>query len=193
MQNHNQIKMKHSCCYFIIIALLICFLPYKLNAQDRETQRIWAGLDLFPSMLAADQDIASKTGPDGKLLLILKYINDKGAAEEMARHLKKVNTIRGIPIRIELSNHNSLENYKDTQIAGVFIAQKLTDSPSDIIHFGKKQHAIIFSPFKGDVEAGISGGIVIVDRILPYINITTMRLSGIRIKPFFLRVTKAYE
>ena len=189
----NKTIIKHTCIYLLALVLLISPFPGGVNAGEQETLRTWVGLDIFPSFLAADRDIASKTGSDGKLLLVLKYIDDKEAAEEMARHLKKINTIRGIPIRIELADDTSLEVYKDAQVAGIFITEKITRNLTDLLYYGKKYHVIVFSPFKGDIEAGVSGGIFISDRILPYVNIKAMRLSGIRIKPFFLRIAKAYE
>jgi hypothetical protein len=176
------------------MALLVLFLPFPLNAGDKEAQRIWAGLDLFPSILAADRGIGSKTGPDGKLLLVLKYSDDRSAVQEMASHLEKVTTIRAIPIRIELTKDPSFKSYNDEQVAGIFIAQKISpDFISAAIHFGQKHHVIIFSPFKGDVERGVSGGIIISDRILPYVNMETMQKSAIHLKPFFLRIAKTHE
>lgn len=58
------------------------------------------------------------------------------------------------------------------------------------MRYGIKHRIIIFSPFQGDVERGASGGILISDRILPYLNLETMHLSDIRIKPFFLRIAE---
>jgi hypothetical protein len=43
------------------------------------------------------------------------------------------------------------------------------------------------------VERGATGGIVVSDRILPYVNMETVRQSEIRIKSFFLRIAVAYE
>jgi hypothetical protein len=191
----NKTIIKHTWVHFLVLALLVLPFPGGANAGERETLRTWVGIDIFPSFLAADRDIVSKTGSDGKLLLVLKYIDDKETAEKMARHLKKINTIRGIPIRIELVNDASLEAFKNAKIAGIFITEKDRFPPNiiDLLDFGRKNHVIIFSPFTGDVEAGVAGGIFISDRILPYVNIKTLQLSGIRIKPFFLRIAKTYE
>ena len=81
--------------------MLLCLLTFfqgNTYAQEWEEPRIWAGLDLFPSLVAADQDIAEKCDSDGKLLLVLMYVDEKEAAEEMALYLAKVKYIRGIPI-----------------------------------------------------------------------------------------------
>ncbi len=191
-------KTKHSIharIYLVLSMLFVFSFPHTLNATAGETQRIWTGLDLFPSILAADKDIDSKTGSDGKLLLVLIY-NDTGKdVLQMASHLQKIGTIHGIPIRIELASTPAfIHSRSNTQVAGIFVTQKLSAAPlNDLIYYGKKHHIIIFSPFKGDVESGVSGGILINDRILPYINKDTLKKSAINLKTFFLRIARAYE
>ncbi|MDM8526280.1 hypothetical protein QUF80_23120 [Desulfococcaceae bacterium HSG8] len=180
-------------CRTLITALLIILLliPSMLFAGGREEWRVSAGLELFPSLLAADMDIAGKQGEDGKLLLLLTYVNKEKKAKEMADFLENIGKIRRIPIRVEIAT--SLEGYEKTRLAGIFLTQKIGSGLDAVLHYGKKQRVIIFSPFEGDVEYGASGGIVVSDRILPYINKKTLRLSGIRIKPIFLRIAEEYE
>ncbi len=176
--------------------LLLCLLTFfqgNLYGQQWEEPRIWAGLDLFPSLVAADQDIAEKHGPDGKLLLVLMYVDEKEAAEEMALYLAKIEHIRGILIRIELTDDTSMKSYEDTPLAGIFLTQRLYGELEHVIGYGMEHHTIVLSPFEGDVERGVLGGIAISDRILPYVNMKAMRSWGIRIKGFFLRIAEQYE
>lgn len=193
MPKYTQKKNRPASLYLLVTLLLLLSLPCPLPAGDKESQRVWVGLDLFPSILAADKDIASKVGPDGNLLLLLHYVENKEAVLKMAAHLRTIGTIRNIPIRIELSNTHPLESHPHNPVAGVFIAQKNNTRLHDLILFGEEHHVIIFSPFTGDVEAGVTGGIIIDDRIRPYINRETLRNSVIRLKPFFLRIAKAYD
>ncbi len=185
----------HAWIYLFLSMLFVFSFPHTLNAAAGETQRIWTGLDLFPSILAADKDIDSKTGSDGKLLLTLIYNDCRKDVLQMASHLQKIGTIHGIPIRIELTSTSAfIDSYSDTQAAGIFVTQRVTATfLNDLIYYGKKHHVIIFSPFKGDVERGVSGGIIISDRILPYINKDTLNKSAINLKTFFLRIARAYE
>jgi hypothetical protein len=143
--------------------------------------------------VAADQDIAGKYGPDGKLLLVLMYVDEKEAAEEMALYLAKIEHIRGIPIRVELTDDTSMKSYEDTPLAGIFLTQKLNAELEHVIGYGMEHHTIVLSPFEGDLERGVLGGIAISDRILPYVNMEAMRSWGIRIKGFFLRIAEQYE
>ena len=177
----------------LLLLCLLTFLQGNLYAQEWEEPRIWAGLDLFPSLVAADQDIAGKHGPDGKLLLVLMYVDEKEAAEEMALYLAKIEHIRGIPIRIELTDDTSMKSYEDTLLAGIFVTQRLYGELEYVIRYGMEHHTIVLSPFEGDVERGVMGGIAISDRILPYVNVEAMRSWGIRIKDFFLRIAEQYE
>jgi len=190
--NYCNINLAFRTLRLILLCLLI-FLQGNLYGQQWEEPRIWAGLDLFPSLVAADQDIAEKHGPDGKLLLVLMYVEEKEAAEEMALYLAKIEHIRGIHIRVELTDDTSMKSYEDTPLAGIFLTQRLNAELEHVIGYGMEHHTIVLSPFEGDVERGVLGGIAISDRILPYVNMKAMRSWGIRIKGFFLRIAEQYE
>ena len=179
--------------WVLLLLLFACLQGRSAYGGEMESRRIWAGVDLFPSLLAADLDIEGKCTPDGMLLLVLLYVDEKRAAEDMARHLLEINKIRGIPIRVEVSDDITLKKYSDYPPAGVFLTQRITQDLDPIIEFGKRHHILVFSPFEDDVKEGIPGGIIIRDRILPYVNITTLRSSEIRIKEFFLRISKQYD
>ena len=172
-----------------IIILLSCRIA---AAVGRDELRVQAGLDLFPSLLTADLDIADKKGDDGFLTLLLIYTDDRSQAMEMAQVLSSLKKIRKIPIRVEITNDLSMSSFKDSPPAGIFIAQPLGDKLSDVIYYAVNNGIVLFSPFKGDVENGVLGGIHISDRVLPYINISSMKSSGIRIKQFFMRVSVPY-
>ena len=150
------------------------------------------GLDLFPSLLAADRDIGAKVGPDGTLLLVLVYRDDRESLQPFIDHLRRVGTIRNFPIRIACVQAPLLDD-KGVAPAGLFIIQRLTRSEvRQVVRFGEEHQVVTFSPFAGDVEEGILAGIYITDRILPYVNLATMQRASIRLKPFFLRIAKTY-
>jgi hypothetical protein len=113
-------------------------------------------------------------------------------AREMADQLVRVETIRGIPVRVSESMVSDLGDVADDMPAGIFLVERMGDELGDVIQIGKESRAIVFSPFPGDVEKGVSSGMVISDRILPYVNSEAMRLSGIQMKSFFLRIAERY-
>lgn len=172
--------------------LFLVLFPEKPAADEFADRRAWAGLDLFPSFLAADDDIADKKGVDGMLHLLLVHVNRKDMVEEMINHLERIGQIRGIPIRVSDVGIDELDSPLDFPPAGIFLVERMGDRLEAVIRFGRAHQAIVFSPFAGDVERGVPSGLVISDRILPYINVKAMHLSGIRIKSFFLRIAEQY-
>jgi hypothetical protein len=112
--------------------------------------------------------------------------------QPFVEHLRRVGTIRNIPIRIQCLPV-SPQSHAEMVPAGIFIIQHLTRSEvRQVAQFGEEHQVVTFSPFAGDVEEGILAGIFITDRILPYVNLATMKRSSIRLKPFFLRIAKTH-
>ncbi len=177
----------------LLLILMITMSAGYLHAGQFEERRVWLGLKLFPSFLAADMDITDKKGPDGALLLLLVYDNNPNLAADMVRRLNRIKTIRGAPIRVEAIDKKDFAAHGDAPAAGVFLVQRMGDDLDRFIEFGKSRGVIVFSPFEADVERGVACGIVISHRIFPYINKDTMIASGIQFKKFFLRVADIYE
>lgn len=195
---HRTLKAKHTSdlsgkCGLLLLVGLFCIGVGSAHAVEMAELRLKAGLDLFQSILAADMDIAKKKGPNGSLLLMLVYKNDAETAENLARNLMNGHRIQGIPIRVKTATMSTLISPAKDPPAGIFLVQELKHELPSVIDFGTKHSIIVFSPIEGDVEAGVLGGIHISDRLLPHINIRTLKASRLRIKPFFLRVSKHYE
>jgi len=47
--------------------------------------------------------------------------------------------------------------------------------------------------FEGDVERGVATGFRVTDKVLPMVNMTSLKLSNIQLKAFFLRVAVKHE
>ena len=183
----------HKSILFLLTAVfMLLLLPWKAAADGLSERRAWVGLDLFPTFLAADDHIDEKKGQDGKLHLLLVHRGRKDLTDEMASQLARVGTIRDIPIRVSEVMIDDLETFAGDTPAGIFLVERMGDGLKTAIRFGQKSHIIVFSPFTGDVEKGVDSGMVISDRILPYVNMEAMRLSGIDIKSFFLRIAERY-
>jgi hypothetical protein len=174
------------------LAALLLLSAAVARAGDREESRAWAGLDLFPSVLAADAEIADKRGPDGALPLIILYQTDRELAEEMGRRLARTGTIRGIPIQVEIARNPASMQETDSPPAGVFLAEPRIGDLEAVIEFGRENRRLVFSPFAGDVERGVPAGIAVSDRILPLVNAESLDAFGLRLKPFFLRIAEVY-
>lgn len=176
----------------IIMMVLVCsVVPSFAGELDRV--RIWAGLELFPAMVAADEGIHDKKSDDNTLSLLFVYRDLKKDAHEMAGHVKQIGMIRDLAISVTVVSYTQLSGYDRKAIGGVFLTQHPGEFCDDVIRFGQKNHALIFSPFEGDVENGISGGILISDIIKPYVNTDALNKAHLSLKPFFLRVAEHYD
>jgi hypothetical protein len=85
-----------------------------------------------------------------------------------------------------------MSEYADNPPAAIFLTQPLDERLPEIIKYAISRGIILFSPFQGDVEKGVLGGVHISDRVLPHINASTMKSAGINIKQFFMRVSVIY-
>jgi hypothetical protein len=190
--------IKKNITYFqkMLIGFMLVTIPYVLFADNftegEDLKRLLIGIDFFPSFLASDQDIASKTGSDNQLHIVLIYQYNKSTADDMANRLGSLGKIRGIPINVNVLSVTEIDFFNDQPIAGIFITESMI-SLASIIKKSIENHFIVFSPFEGDVEKGVTGGIFITERILPYINQETLCLAKIKMKSFFLKVSKKYE
>lgn len=178
-----------------LLLLFICVALWSpiLYADEQERMRTQVGLKLFPTLLAADQAITSKQTSDGKLLLLLVYRDRKAPAVKLAEQLGKIETIRDIPVLTKAVSLSALKELPMDEVAGLFLAEKLNGEIDSVISLSKSYGLIFFSPFSGDVERGVLGGIYISDRILPYINGPALQASKINLKAFYLKVAKQYE
>ena len=179
----------------IIINFLIILLSSTIagaGAVERDELRVNAGLDYFQSILTADLDIAEKKGDDGFLTLLLIYTDNRPQAEKMTRIISSLKEIKDIPIRVEITNDLTLSSFKDKPPAGIFITQPLENKLPDVVDYAVKNSIVLFSPFKGDVEKGVLGGIHISAKVRPYINLSAMKASKVRITKIFISVSETY-
>lgn len=173
---------------FALFALGALFAGGPARAESEAARRVKAGVRVFRTILAADSDIAGKLGPDGSLLLLL--IGDSASGLEGS--LKE--TISGHKTSVKAISPDELSAYASQAVAGVFLADPTgEDALRQAIRFGIDRKIVTYSPFEGDVEKGILGGLSIEATVRPFINMSTLRSSGMRIKPFFLRVAKLHE
>jgi hypothetical protein len=175
-------------------ALIALALFAPVYAGDLGDVRSQAGARLFRALLSADTDIDRKTA-DRQLVVLFLYTGDKSRAAALAaRFLGDARDIHGIPLAIELSNDASLAAYKSRIPAGVFIAQPLTSGAlKNVVGYGIEHHVIVYSPFEGNVESGVTGGLAVEAQVRPYVNLATLTASSISLKPLFFKVTKVFR
>lgn len=179
----------------LLAVLLVGGSPWlgAIAADEQDARRVAVGINLFPAVLAADQDIGSRRSGNGPLVVLLVYRDAADAVEPLAATLRDKGAIRGIPVQVKVVGVDELRDLKGVGVAGVFVAQRLGGEIGAILDFSRRHRMLSFSPFEGDVERGIAAGISVSDRVLPYVNVAAVDAAGIRIKPFFLRIAERYE
>jgi hypothetical protein len=179
---------------FLVVLLLCSSLSVApAPAYSWDSARLQAGLDFFPSFLAADKKIKEKTDLDGYLTLVVLYQDSEIQAKKIAAHLRKVGKIRRLPIRVVLSKDPKLSPFKKALPAGVFVSERSLEQFDLLLRWGEKNQRIVFSPFPGDVERGLFGGIAVREMVLPLVNSRALDRWGILLKPFFLRIAEHYD
>lgn len=178
-----------------ILGLVLAFAP-TLHADPVQDRRVSAGLRLFKAMLAADLDLERRLD-EGRLLVVFYYIDDPGAARELAERFQGDNEggkVRNLPVTVIVADAAGLAELGDRKPAGIFLAEPPADKAlMALIKSSADRKTILYSPFEGHVEKGVLGGIAVEAQVRPYVNRRALEASGIRLKTFFLKVTKVYE
>ncbi|MBT0960449.1 YfiR/HmsC family protein [Denitromonas iodatirespirans] len=179
----------------LLATLLIAGSPWlgAIAADEQDARRVMVGINLFPAVLAADQDIGDKRNGNEPLLLLLVHRDEAVLVEQLAAVLRDKGAVRGIPFKVKSVAVSQLPDYAKAKVAGVFVAQRMGDDLGAVLDFSRRQKLLSFSPFAGDVERGVAAGLVVSDRVLPYVNTGAVDAAGVRIKPFFLKIAERYE
>ena len=197
----NRMRPRPGLCLLASLAgALYALSPRQIAADAYQDRRAETGTKLFRALLAADLDLERKTTSDGRLLVLFFYTDDRKRAEERAKAFGKgatpeaVEPIRSLPVSLETTSDASFAQYPKRVPAGIFLAQA-PDAATlrAIVRFGIANKVIVYSPFEGHVESGVLGGLAVEAQVRPYINEGTLTASNIRLKDFFLKVTKVYR
>ena len=187
------------CIVLVLLVMLACACATAYSA-DQNTSRIRIGLKLFRTILAADTKIKTKHDDNNELALAIIYKNDQTQANLYAEKLQKLGKgknqgkIKKIPIAVTSFSIEQLQQLSEHQYAGIYIVEDLAASElQPLIDYGRKHQIIVYSPFAGAVEQGVTAGLIIEARVKPYVNNQTLKISQIQLKSFFLKVSKLYE
>ncbi|MDQ6975754.1 MAG: hypothetical protein Q9M22_04215 [Mariprofundaceae bacterium] len=158
------------------------------------------GLSLFPNIISVDTELVNKRDSNNTLQLSFVFVHKKEEGVAVVeKFIKKVKTIRKNPIKAQLIALNDLittspADIKQQHVIAIFITEELVDSALDrLLVFSVKNHILVFSPFEHDISRGVTVGIFVGSKILPYINMTNVKRSGIKFYPLFLKLARIYE
>jgi hypothetical protein len=78
--------------------------------------------------------------------------------------------------------------------AGIFVTEELDGKTlRDVVEFGIDHKRIVYSPFAGDVERGVLGGLSVEAQVKLFVNENTMEASSVSLKPLFLKSCKVHR
>jgi len=176
---------------------LIVALGVPAGADDLADTRAELAARMFRAFLSADVDL-DKKAIDNRLVIVFLYNENRQRATSLASNFlgqaKDGGTIHGFPLAVEYSSDISLAAYKSRVPAGIFLAQPVpAQTLRSIARYGIEHHVIVYSPFEGDVERGVLGGIAVEAQVRPYVNWATLSASNINLKELFFKVTKVFR
>lgn len=191
---HAGVKLK---TLSLLLVLILLSAPGKgvLLADTFSDSRIHVGLKLFRTLVTADLGVAQKTNDAGELPVVLVYVNSDKEAHRFQQGLQSsFKTVKTIPVKVYVRTVSQLLQDDSKTPAAIFITQLLNQSELDaLVRLCIERHIILFSPFEGDVEKGVLGGLSVQATVRPLINMRTLKNSQLRIKPFYLKVARQYE
>lgn len=175
--------------------LLLCcvFVAQNLMADAVSDRRALVGLNLFRTFVTADQSLESRVDQDGKLPILLVYMISDSKAEDFQHSLQeRLPKVRHLATRVEVISLQDLLAAQQTP-AAVFVSDPLNDEELEqLVEHSIKRHYAVFSPFEGDVEAGILGGVSVAAQVRPSLNMSTLRATGVRLKSFYINLARQY-
>ena len=166
------------------------------SAADFSKERIQASVKYFRVILTAELEIEKKKTEDGKFLVYLVGSPKSKSMEMVAKTLSPKGglKIRQTPVEIQKTGYPLTEEQLDRGPAAIFITNNLSkDDIALVMQYGIEKNIVVFSPFEGDVEKGVTAGMAVGARVLPYLNATAMKKSNLTFNPMLLRIAKSYE
>lgn len=177
----------------LVLLLTLALTPgFAAKAQEPLSPRLQIGINLLPAVIAANNGLASM-GIDSNLPIYLVYSDDDHLAEMLKQRLGRIDQIRKHAIDVQTIKLDDLLALDPAPFSSLFLTEQLDSRLPQIIQFSQQQRALLFSPFKGDVKLGVATGFRVTDRVLPMVNMESLKQSKIQLKAFFLRIAVKYE
>jgi hypothetical protein len=185
------LKLNAKIAFIILLGLMPLFGVTTL-AQDALSPRLQIGINLLPAVIAADKSLIADDSSKN-LRVQLLYRENTFLAQQLASRLEQVGTIRKHKLEIVPVTFNQLLASEAQQFDVIFVVEPVGNRLQDLIEFAQQRRTLLFSPFEGDVELGVTAGFQVTDKVLPLVNMASLKLSKIQLKAFFLRIAVKHE
>jgi hypothetical protein len=174
------------------LLLLLAHFPAPAQAQELLPPRLQIGINLLPAVIAANKAVINSS-IDSELSIYLVYEADRHLAEQLQGRLARRGAIHKRRLVISAVQIDELFAKELPRNSTVFIVEPVEDRLPALIEFAARQRALLFSPFQGDVELGVNAGFRVTDKVLPMVNMASLKQSRIQLKAFFLRIAVKHE
>lgn len=160
-----------------------------VRAQNYDELRVRTGARLLRVLLAADEGLEAKAG-ENRQLSVLILVGRPQTGESIAGLIAPEgdsarSQVRGISVQAKVIE--ALPSSEQGVPIALFLATPLEAGEFDtLLKWCIDHRVILYSPFEGDVERGATAGISVQAKVQPFVNLTTLRSSGIELRPFFL-------
>lgn len=177
--------------------LIACNWVAVAFADSFENRRIRTGARIFRSLLAADIDLAAKAKARAGLRI---WVIGNGDALQLDVHEliasqtdAQRSAIQTLPVKI-----TGYQQFDQISALAAPVAVFFASAPNEAefkkwLDWSAKTRTILFSPFDGHVERGMTAGISIQAKVQPLLNQSQAQALDLKLKPFFLRVTKVLQ
>jgi hypothetical protein len=182
-----------SWCVMSMLVMLSTVVDGAL-ADENDSRRVDISLSIFPRIIAVDNHFREKLNSDKEAYLLFVYDNNEEYARQLAARMKKGNTnIGGMRVVVEAMSINEEFLPEDVPTA-LFVVERLTDAQLEkVMAFANETHRLVFSPYLGDVERGVTVGISVTNRVKPYFNLSSLRESKVSINALLMKMSKRHE
>lgn len=179
-----------------LVLLLTLFATSPVAADEKERRRVDISLSIFPRIVAVDNHFRDKLGEDKTVRLYFLYDKDRENAEDLAQRMNKSGQgIGGREVLAEAVSVDKAVLANDDELPmAIFITEHLGDARLlRAMLFAEKYNRLVFSPFTGDVERGVTVGISVTNRVKPYFNMHALQRSKIAINALLMKMSRRYE
>ncbi|MDT8382930.1 MAG: hypothetical protein RRB22_00785 [Gammaproteobacteria bacterium] len=179
---------------FALLVLQGLVLGANLFADEAEQRRVEISMSIFPRIVAVDNDFRNKLMEGNRAQLMFVYDKDARYAQKLAEQIKNdSDNIGGMAVETAVVNVAD-ELSATSPPTAIFITEKLTDAKlQTVMEFANATQRLVFSPFLGDVERGVTVGISVTNRVKPFFNLPALRTSKVTINALLMKMSKRHE
>lgn len=184
----------------VLAALLSLLLTVSVAgvgfADEQEKRRVDISLSIFPRIVAVDNQFRNKLNKDQQVRLLFVYERDEEYASELAQRMIADNRgIGGMRVVVDVAQVDAAYAAEgQLPPTAIFLTERFSnDHLARVMTYAEEHQRLVFSPFSGDVERGVTVGISVTNRVKPYFNLPILQRTKVDINALLMKMSKRYE